>query len=1125
MPKSTRVIAVIAILLAVTFFGIQSGIAQDPEWIDFSQGLEGDISYVEVAASSATSLMLKVALPGMYTYPIEMADEEIYTAVSVPGSEQFETGKPAVPVFSEWILIPNGADVEIGIDPGEPLLYEDMYLPPGQPLSGDCEGELILPFAKDEETYGMDTDCPGDFVTLEQRQTLRGQECAIIWLYPYQHNPVTRTLSVYPDLSVTLLFQEGWAAIPPEERSAAFEDIMRRMAVNADAVLPEEVPPEEYDTGPYGWDYIIIISDTKFEPAADKLAAWKKKLGFKALVHKVPATWDELAIKTALEGAYKNWKRKPKYVLIIGDAEYVPCHYASWHVHNFERALRCECSGCWPEPKNTQHYVATDLYYATMDGPNDLAPEMFMGRLSVDTASQAMKRVDDIIKYEKNPVMDPTFYNHVAVAAEFEDNDIEVSYGIPNCKRNTYEDKRFVQTSEDTALFLGHPSFNIGKSVDRIYNADSAVTPTYWCNSPDNFGGGPAGNPGTKIPTYLLRSNGFAWNGSGLHIANALNSGRFLLTYRGHGARDFWRTPKFDAQTFQSLNNGDKLPVIWSLSCQTGWFDNETDFFWSLRDKNPSDYTDVNMLCFSEQWERRPNGGAIGIVAGTRVTFGFLNEHLSWGMLDAIWPSFNASKQPVYSNIPILRMGEVLYYGRQYMMKAKISSTDAAKKKKANYEAYHWFGDPAMEIRTKRPPQIMVAQVPPIWPWALYPRNFTVHVLLDDGDEYQGPVEKAKVTISKQDSPSDYWMGKTDEEGYVTFPGLVTSTLGEYDVVVTASNTIPYAGTFESQAGPGGILLDAEVYPCPSEIGIKVAHADWAGLGPIAQVVETSGGDEETVTLIEAPAGLGMFVGTIPADSGVALPGDGILQVSDGETILVAYGGQEDTALVDCQPPAFDGLVAATRNNRRGCVELEWNAAYDDYGPVTYNIYRYDAGSSIGILIGSTWALSFPDCDIDPGGMYRYLVRAQDASGNEDNNTVQATPPDVRVSVAKVRWRGPRSSTGRVHLKADLETPVPEPDEQIALFFDGISLFDVPFSLFRQSRDNPNVYRLFARDFTVKLDFEEMTLKVFRRRLNLSSLDNSNGVDVELYVGDNAAVENIAMVPGRGRSLRYVRPD
>ena len=57
---------------------------------------------------------------------------------------------------------------------------------------------------------------------------------------------------------------------------------------------------------------------------------------------------------------------------------------------------------------------------------------------------------------------------------------------------------------------------------------------------------------------------------------------------------------------------------------------------------------------------------------------------------------------------------------------------------------------------------------------------------------------------------------------------------------------------------------------------------------------------------------------------------------------------------------------------------------------MAYNIYRDQTpGPSIGNLIGSTWAVSYPDYDIDPDQTYYYVVRAEDAVGNEDSNTIE----------------------------------------------------------------------------------------------------------------------------------------
>jgi len=1028
---------------------LSNGEKDGVSWVEFSGDVEARNSTITVIESSAERLTLGVSLPGMYVYPVEMADGDTYTAVSATGSGLYEVGKPAVPVFGNWILIPNVTEAELEIDPGAPLIFDDIDMPPGQPPQLDLEDAPLPPFTKDEEVYDTDADFPGVFASLEPGKIMRGQECTILWVYPYQYNPVSRTLSVYPDLSVTVRFHGAPFPIPPRLRSESFDSMMRRMALNADAVLTAENEAEkgmevfsyEGDSGSgpkTGWDY-IIITVLKFHKAAEKLAKWRKKTGLRTVVFCTTKGMSSSNIRDILKACY-NLDIAPIYVLLIGDAEYIPTFYNTFHPGNKSTGVECTCSKCISVSPNEEGYIGTDLYYTTMDGPNDYVPDMSIGRLSVDTESEAMKRVNDIIKYEQDPIRDSSFYDHAAICAKFEDEEPMsfTSAGgewIPTCWTDNYEDRRFTQCAEDVALFLELPKFKIGKSIDRIYYAEPNVFPMYWSKDSRNFGGGPAGNVGGLIPSYLTRYYQFGWDGDGTDILNALNpfvigsgssighdnDGRFFLLYRGHGGKDRWRAPFlgsfWDSSYFPTpLKNFDRLPVVWSISCNTGWFDNETDFPQSLMDPSYKDYTSDSLVCFSEGWERCQWGGAIGIIAGTRETYSFLNDHLCWGMIDAIWPSFLKS---VPGGSSILGMGDVLIYGRNYMM-SKMCGDDVYRK--ANYEMYHWFGDPAMKIRTRTPKMILVTgfvfpppsykdmgdvELPPVY--ALNSSIFSVHVDVDWSELYglpessaskdAVPLEDATVTISKEAAPSDYWVGRTDEEGNVTFPDFITSTLGDYDVVVTAPNCIPFQGTFKSLPGPsGGILLDAGVYSCSSEIEIKAADSDVMGAGMKEVDLHTSEGDEESLILRETSMETGMFVGTIRTDYARVVPGDGILQVRDEEVIWAEYHDDDDdsgndvwvqdTAVVDCQPPVFDGLKSATADS--GLANLEWDAASDRHGLITYNIYRDQTpGPSIGNLIGSTWAVSYPDYDIDPDQTYYYVVRAEDAVGNEDSNTIE----------------------------------------------------------------------------------------------------------------------------------------
>lgn len=1014
---------------------------------------------ITVVESTASQLTLQVSLPEMYIHAADMDDGNTYHVVTVEGSSMSDAGKPAVPLFGRWILIPNGTNTEIVVDPGPPEILESIRLQPAQLPLLNLEDAPPPPFTKDEEIYAADADYPGSFARLEQTKIMRGQEMTMLWLYPYQYNPVQETLYSYPNLTVTVQFIGDLEPIPFRLKSETYDDMMHNLAINADAIrsAEEEAGPPVYPhpfTGPYGWDY-LIFTHPQFAAAANKFAAWKNKLGFKTLVTQIPSKWKASDIKNAIQGAYDNWDVAPQYVLLIGDAEYVPTHYKTLHPYE-------SMAG----GTGTQGYTATDLYYVTLQG-NDYVPDIAIRRLSVDIATAADDRVDGIINYEKNPVTDSSFYNTVTLAAYFQDG---VSGGW---SPDGIADSRFAQTSEDLALFFSKSQYNINKTVKRIYYTKSNVTPTKWNNNQfvalNNFGGGPAGNAGAPIPAHLKKP-GFAWDGDDQDITDAVQAGTFLLTHRDHGGRRKWSHPEYSWADAFLLQNPSLLPVVWSVNCQTGWFDNETDF-----KKKPGikDSTQNWEEAFSEYWERpawRPYGdyGAVGIIAATRVTDSIYNDRLVWGWTDAIWPDFPITPSFGIQGGSILRMGDVLNYGKSYM---STQVPDNAWRK-THFEGYHWFGDPSMEIRTETP-LLTLAEKPDLWPWALHPRDFTVHV---DWEDLYGagssPPEKATVTISKPDS-QDYWVGTTDVNGDVTFPDLVTTDLGAYDVVVTASNSVPYTGTFESLAGPaGGIRMDAGLYSCASTIQVKVADADLMGLAPDVYLA-TEGGDAETVGLRETGAETGMFVGTIPTAGTGVEPGDGTIQVSNGDTVLVDYLDEDDgtgasvhaqyTALIDCRPPVFDGLISATPD--RESVELQWAAGSESNSVILYNIYRDNtAGSAIGSLsrsnfrskgivrspsgpgfdnpggaeldllslIGTTWAPSFRDYDAVPGQTYSYMVRAQDAAGNEDGNTIELS---VRVPIAGdanndclVNLTDIQRVAGRWHTSCH----APDPDNNIA---------------------------------------------------------------------------------------------
>jgi hypothetical protein len=69
------------------------------------------------------------------------------------------------------------------------------------------------------------------------------------------------------------------------------------------------------------------------------------------------------------------------------------------------------------------------------------------------------------------------------------------------------------------------------------------------------------------------------------------------------------------------------------------------------------------------------------------------------------------------------------------------------------------------------------------------------------------PLANARVTVSRALAPDDYWTGLTDASGEVTLAGITTSQWGDYNIVVTGHNHIPYEGIIASAASGGQVMI------------------------------------------------------------------------------------------------------------------------------------------------------------------------------------------------------------------------------------------------------------------------------------------------------------------------------
>lgn len=687
-------------------------------------GDQSNAAYYDVIETQPEFTIIRFKIPRADTGTVIINGDE-YSYFEVPGMGRgAEAGAPAVNAFSFLLHAAKGR-IDYTVIQKQTTTIKDFRLVPEMEPQPDKVGWEAKPPEPDPSIYTSSKPFPEDLARDVYQAVIRGAEVHRIKVFPIVYHPGRQELEIIYDLTVRIEHSQ-----PPaiEERIAGESHInlLRDVLVNPVILrTPRGLrsPEPESSTGA---EYLIITTQT-LSGAAQTLAAWKNRCGIDTEVRTTVETGTSAsAIRSYIQNAYDTWTPAPEYLLIIGDAENVPTNYTS-DDHPYHGTP-----------------IGTDLYYVTTDG-SDYYPEIFYGRLLVQNLTQANMAVNRIIDYEKVTYsLGSDFYNHATCAAYFQDSD-----------DNGYADRRFAQTSEDIRNFL----ISDGYTVDRIYYTESWVDPTNW-NTPTYSSGEP-------IPSEL-RKPGFPWDGTDTDISNAVNNGRFLLSHRDHGYRNGWGDPAYDEDDVYALTNANEFPVVMSINCETGWFDNETD--------ESGDGTDSSDECFCEAWWRNSSGGAVGVIGATRVSYSGYNDYLAMGFIDGIWDNFNTSATPDPPTEG--RLGFCLTYAKYYM-------ENYWEEWDLEWEIFHWYGDPTMRLWREEPEPLSATHPSNVAPGS---GNIDVTVTC-----LGSPVDGATVCIT--DDANVWSRGTTNSSGYVNI--VYSGAIGGSTLYVTATarDKKPYQGT------------------------------------------------------------------------------------------------------------------------------------------------------------------------------------------------------------------------------------------------------------------------------------------------------------------------------------------
>ncbi|MCD6502602.1 choice-of-anchor J domain-containing protein, partial [bacterium] len=525
-------------------------------------------------------------------------------------------------------------------------------------------------------------------------------------------------------------------------------------------IEPEWLPP----TAQLG--YLIVAADA-FEDTARIIADWKSRKGYSVKLRTVGDLGGTAgSIRNWIVSEYDSAAVPPMFVLLVGDNDDVP---------SFE---------------GDSSSSETDTPYGDLDG-SGFIPELFVGRISPEDASQLAGFMRRIVSYERFDL--PAGHRDFAHKAAFLASDDASNWDLAE------ETQRYV---------IGEHFAPAGFDCDSI-----------WAHS-DPL--------------------------AGEHSIAAVEDGRSILSYTGHGGYYSWSGPSVEADDVRALFNADEYPFVISNACITGTF--------HLAE------------CFGETWIRQENAGAIGFIGASNNSYWDEDDIMERVMFDDV---FRADYRFA---------GGMLNRGLMGVYVAYPASAEYY------FDEYNLLGDPSLAIWFGDPTELL----------AVYPSMLSVGGAVSVSVT-SGGVAVDSAMVCATNGSAVHSVGYTDLSGNVTL-SVAGAGIGD-TIYITASayDMVPHAGF--AIVGDGGPWLAMDSISIDdsagdddgvADIGETVALTVWLkniGAEDAVSVVGWLRTDEVAATIVDSTSGFGTIVEAGSGSNATPFSVDLNNDIEDGEVL------------------------------------------------------------------------------------------------------------------------------------------------------------------------------------------------------------------------------------------------
>ena len=446
-----------------------------------------------------------------------------------------------------------------------------------------------------------------DWFEVEYRRELRAIDNELFFNAPLTSEPLNYRLTDFTNNSIAVYDITDFANVKKitnttrENNAVTFADSAnanrprRYTALTPDAfhsvVTIEEDESSDLRNPNHGAEYIIITHEDFYEQA-QRLAEHRQQFDhLSTTVVKILDIYDEfswglfdpVAIRDFLATAYLTWSIKPEIVLLMGDGNFDYKNNYNTSYPNFIPPFETS-------ETNDTDSRAMDEWYTYVSGAGEIM-DLSIGRLPVQTTTEARAMVDKIINYDLNPDFG-TWKNNIAIIAddEYDQNGII-----------EYWNEQHTRDAEDLANQYIPPTFDLKK----IYLVEYA-------------------------PEQSASISGIRKPVAGEDFVQLINRGALIINFIGHGNETVLTHERLLTLTdaLNVIQNENRLGLWVAATCAWGRYDM------------------TQSQAMSEQILLMENRGAIAVMTASRKAFATPNARLNKLFFRQIFPIHNNLYQP-----------------------------------------------------------------------------------------------------------------------------------------------------------------------------------------------------------------------------------------------------------------------------------------------------------------------------------------------------------------------------------------------------------------------------------------------------------------------------------------------